>query len=343
MSLININIKKYYNNFGLTCDFSISNGITGIFGPSGSGKSTLLNALAGFIKPDLGQISIQSQSFFDSNKKINIPPDKRNIGYVTQKANLFPSMSVDENINYGYKKQKNKIKLNSIVDIMNLNNLMDKFPGEISGGQSQKVAIARALASNPSVILMDEPLSELDLNSKLMILDYLKKIHIEYKIPIIYVSHDIAEMIAICDNVFLINRGSITKNILPTELIYENSNESDFQNIYSVVLDNEKNLKLNNQTIQINEPVENNHLTIMIPSSSVMVANIENNFLLSDNVFDGILKNIVEFDSHIKLVCDVGFEIIADISKEYYQKSNMKLNDKICVIFKSISVVISKS
>ena len=99
MSLININIKKYYNNFGLTCDFSISNGITGIFGPSGSGKSTLLNALAGFIKPDIGQISMQSESFFDSNKKINIPPDKRNIGYVTQKANLFPSMSVDENIN----------------------------------------------------------------------------------------------------------------------------------------------------------------------------------------------------------------------------------------------------
>ena len=342
MSLININIKKYYNNFGLTCDFSISNGITGIFGPSGSGKSTLLNALAGFIKPDIGQISMQSESFFDSNKKINIPPDKRNIGYVTQKANLFPSMSVDENINYGYKKQ-NKIKLNSIVDIMNLNNLMEKLPGEISGGQSQKVAIARALASNPSVILMDEPLSELDLNSKLMILDYLKKIHIEYKIPIIYVSHDIAEMIAICDNVFLINRGSITKNILPSELIYENSNESDFQNIYSVVSDNEKILKLNNQTIRISEPVENNHLTIMIPSSSVMVTNIENNFLLSDNVFAGILKNIVEFDSHIKLVCDVGFEIIADISKEYYQNSNMKLNDKICVIFKSISVVISKS
>ena len=157
--------------------------IINIFGPSGSGKSTILNCIAGFISPDTGNIKINdkilykiSESNFLRNDNISLNAEHRNIGYVTQKPNLFPSMNVDKNIRYGYK-DDNLISVEEIIDTMNIKNLIHRYPNELSGGEAQKVSIARALARFPSVILMDEPVSELDLKSKLMVLGYLKKIN----------------------------------------------------------------------------------------------------------------------------------------------------------------------
>jgi molybdate transport system ATP-binding protein len=337
MDLMDIKFKKTYNNFVLNCNFDANEKINGIFGPSGSGKSTLLNCIAGFTNPDSGNISFEGEVFYDSKKKILLPPEKRNIGYVTQKSNLFPSMNISENIHYGYK-EGNKINIRDIIEMMNISDLLSKFPNQISGGQAQKITIARALARNPNVLLMDEPLSELDLNSKLMILNYLKKINLEYNIPIIYVSHDVSEMAAICDNVFIINNGSIAKKISSSELSLESHGDSDFQNIYLTKANSSKILEINNVPIKVEMIAESGNVAIMIPSSSVIISNKKPDASIADNIIVGSLNNYIDLKSKIRLVCNVGFEIIGDISKKSFDNSNLKLNDQIYVIFKSISV-----
>jgi len=342
MKSMNIQLNKKYNDFILNCDFSINKKITGIFGPSGSGKSTILNCISGFTKPESGHISIKNKILYDSNNEIYLNPEKRNIGYVTQKSNLFPSMNVLDNIKYGY--QDNcEIEVNDIINTMNVQDLLTRFPNELSGGQAQKISISRALASNPDILLMDEPLSELDTQSKLMILNYLKKINKRYKIPIIYVSHDISEMIALCDDVYMIEEGNIKTKITSSELSFQSNINTDFQNIYLLEGNDSKELLINGIKIKVNEIVKKTQVIMMLSSSTIMISNEKLIFDVADNTLIGVLTKIKNSESIIRLFCDVGFEIVLDISKDYFDKLNLKLNDRIYVIFKSINVNISLS
>jgi molybdate transport system ATP-binding protein len=342
MKSMNIQLNKKYNDFILNCDFSINKKITGIFGPSGSGKSTILNCISGFTKPESGHISIKNKILYDSNNEIYLNPEKRNIGYVTQKSNLFPSMNVLDNIKYGY--QDNcEIEVNDIINTMNVQDLLTRFPNELSGGQAQKISISRALASNPDILLMDEPLSELDTQSKLMILNYLKKINKRYKIPIIYVSHDISEMIALCDDVYMIEEGNIKTKITSSELSFQSNINTDFQNIYLLEGNDSKELLINGIKIKVNEIVKKTQVIMMLSSSTIMISNEKLIFDVADNTLTGVLTKIKNSESIIRLFCDVGFEIVLDISKDYFDKLNLKLNDRIYVIFKSINVNISLS
>jgi molybdate transport system ATP-binding protein len=342
MKSMNIQLNKKYSDFILNCNFSINKKITGIFGPSGSGKSTILNCISGFTKPEAGYISFKNKILYDSNNEIYLNPEKRNIGYVTQKSNLFPSMNVLDNIKYGYQ-DNYEIEVNDIINTMNIQDLLIRFPSELSGGQAQKISISRALASNPDILLMDEPLSELDTQSKLMILNYLKKINIRYKIPIIYVSHDISEMIALCDDVYMIEEGTLKTKITSSELSFQSNINTDFQNIYLLEGNDSKELLINGIKIKVNETVNKTQVIMMLSSSAIMISNEKSIFDVADNTLIGVLKKIKNSESIIRLFCDVGFEIVLDISKDYFDKLNLKLNDKIYVIFKSINVNISLS
>ena len=342
MKSMNIQLNKKYNDFILNCDFSINKKITGIFGPSGSGKSTILNCISGFTKPESGHISIKNKILYDSNNEIYLNPEKRNIGYVTQKSNLFPSMNVLDNIKYGYQ-DNYEVEVNDIINTMNIQDLLTRFPNELSGGQAQKISISRALASNPDILLMDEPLSELDTQSKLMILNYLKKINKRYKIPIIYVSHDISEMIALCDDVYMIEEGNIKTKITSSELSFQSNINTDFQNIYLLEGNDSKELLINGIKIKVNETVKKTQVIMMLSSSAIMISNEKSIFDVADNTLEGVLSKTKNSESIIRLFCDVGFEIVLDISKDYFDKLNLKLNDKIYVIFKSINVNVSLS
>ena len=189
MSLMDIKFEKNYNNFVLNCNFAVDEKINGIFGPSGSGKSTLLNCIAGFTNPDSGKILIQGKTFYDLKKKILLPPEKRNIGYVTQKPNLFPSMNINENIHYGYK-AGNKINIEDIIDMMNISDLLPKFPNQISGGQAQRAAIARGLVNRPTIVLADEPTGNLDSVTAGKVVKLAKTMAKELNQTFIIVTHD---------------------------------------------------------------------------------------------------------------------------------------------------------
>lgn len=207
--MLKINLRKQLDDFLLTANLNIpTQGITGIFGLSGSGKSSLINLVAGLIKPDQGSIHLNGRILVDTEKSIYLPPNSRNLGYVFQDARLFPHYSVKGNLLYGAKKI-NVTQFEQIVALLGLEHLLRRYPISLSGGEKQRVAIGRALLMEPEMLLMDEPLSALDLPRKRELLDYLDKLSQDIQIPILYVTHSLEELERLAERVILMEQGSI--------------------------------------------------------------------------------------------------------------------------------------
>ncbi len=225
--LIDINIKKKLHNFDLEIAFSMNNGILAVIGESGSGKSMLLKSIAGIENIDAGYVNIDSKIFFDDKKNINIPVKDRRIGYLFQSYALFPHLTVIENIMLVIK-SKNKIdkknKAESLLKKFKILSLASKFPDKISGGEKQRVALARILATEPDILLLDEPFSALDTNLKWEIeydlINFLK----EYKKPTIFVTHDMNEALRVGEKILVLSKGKRVDFGLKNEILSSPNN-----------------------------------------------------------------------------------------------------------------------
>ena len=187
-----------------------SDGATVLFGPSGSGKTTFINVLSGIIKPTSGIIRFGEDTFFDSENNINIPIEKRGIGYVFQDGRLFPHMSVEENLDFGNRRSaENKSSKEEIIELLGLEKLLKRKPSTLSGGERQRTAIGRAILSCPRFLFMDEPLAALDFARKQEILPYIATLKKNLKIPIFYVSHQMEEVVRLADHLVLLENGKI--------------------------------------------------------------------------------------------------------------------------------------
>lgn len=210
MSGIDIAIAHHYPGFLLDVKATLpERGITAIFGRSGSGKTTLINAFAGALKPQRGRISVGDTVFVDTALGIYLPPHRRRIGYVFQEARLFPHMSVRSNLLYGSKRAagEHRIGFDDVVALLGIAPLLERRPQRLSGGEKQRVAIGRALLSQPLLMLMDEPLASLDAARKAELLPYIEQLRAHYQIPILYVSHSLDEVIQLADHLLLIDQG----------------------------------------------------------------------------------------------------------------------------------------
>ena len=180
-------------------------GITALSGASGAGKTTILNVISGLLRPQNGVVHIGENIFFESENNIFIPPHKRNIGYIFQDIRLFPHMNIRDNLSYGMKKATTKTQqkqhFEEMVHLLDISDLLERKPSSLSGGEKQRVAIGRALLSQPQLLLMDEPLSSLDQPRKDEILPYLLALKNQFTLPIIYVSHYEDEIEALADRV----------------------------------------------------------------------------------------------------------------------------------------------
>lgn len=209
MSLI-VDIEKDFGSFSLKVNINQESGVLGFLGESGCGKSMTLKCIAGIVKPDKGKIILNGRVFFDSQKKINIPPQERKVGYLFQNYALFPHMTVKENIEIGLgnfsKEEKSKI-VKDYLRKMKLEGFEKRYPYQLSGGQKQRIAFARALACNPEVLILDEPFSALDYHLKSNMENELIDIINDFKGHIVYVTHDISESYRICDDIVVFNKG----------------------------------------------------------------------------------------------------------------------------------------
>lgn len=195
--MIEIRAKLHRQHFDLDVNLNMKARVTALFGPSGAGKSTLLSIIAGLIKPDTGRLVINNECLFDSQAGINIPIHQRRIGLIFQENRLFPHYSVQDNLTYGFnllEKEQRQFSVKQIVTLLEIGDLLEQRPHQLSGGEKQRVVIGRALLSSPRLLLLDEPLASLDTKLKAQILPFLKKITEEIQIPMIYVSHSVEEI-----------------------------------------------------------------------------------------------------------------------------------------------------
>ena len=208
-----VRITKTFDDFHLDMDFETSEGVTAIFGPSGAGKSTILNCLAGLEMPDTGELRVNGTVLFSSTSGINLSPNARRIGYVFQDSRLFPHMSVAKNLAFGLRRISETdrwVEWEDVLKLLDLKALVHRSPHKLSGGEKQRVAIGRALLTSPQLLLMDEPLANLDPARRLDIMPFLERVRDQAKIPILYVTHNVEEILRLADDVIILNKGQIT-------------------------------------------------------------------------------------------------------------------------------------
>lgn len=209
--MLEVSINKTMGNFMLQSSFSSDRGVLGILGSSGCGKSLTLKCIAGLHSPDKGQIKLNGKELFNSDVKVNIPPRKRNIGYVFQNYALFPHLTVYKNIAYGVKHLDKKTRHDKVIEMigkMQLSGFENRYPSQLSGGQQQRVALARTLITEPELLLLDEPFSALDSHIKhLLEKELLSIIYNNYHGIVLLVTHNIEEAYRLCDRILIFDKG----------------------------------------------------------------------------------------------------------------------------------------
>jgi molybdate transport system ATP-binding protein len=192
-----------------------------IEGHSGAGKTTILRLIAGLIQPDKGRITVDVKEWLNTEKKLSLSPQKRNVGFVFQDYSLFPNMTVYENIKFALNGDSGNNHVQEIINIMELQLLKDRYPSTLSGGQKQRASLARAIVRKPEILLLDEPLSALDNEMRLKLQDYILKVHRLFNLTTILVSHDISEIFKMSDRVVRLNKGKITNEGAAAEVFKE--------------------------------------------------------------------------------------------------------------------------
>jgi molybdate transport system ATP-binding protein len=209
MGVLEVSVSGEAGEFRLEAGFEAGSGITALFGHSGAGKTTILKMIAGMSRPKTGRIVAGGRVLFDGGAGIDLPPQRRQVGFVFQDGRLFPHLSVRRNLTYARWAGKRRATrpFEEVVALLGLESHLDRSPATLSGGERQRVAIGRALLSDPAILLMDEPLSSLDQARRLEILPYIEAIRDETAIPIVYVSHEIDEVARLADTVVVLEQG----------------------------------------------------------------------------------------------------------------------------------------
>jgi len=283
--MIKVDIKKRLDSFTLNINKSIKRrDFLALFGESGAGKTTFLRILSGLETPDEGRIVVDDKIWFDSKRGINLAIQKREIGFVFQEYALFPNMSVFENLLFA---KKDKIRANFLLRLIELEDLKDRYPHQLSGGQKQRVALIRALMRSPKILLLDEPLSALDPNMRRKLQDELIKIHQQFNITTILVSHEISEIFRLCKRVFVLNRGEVVKDAAPLDVFIEGKVASSFK-FDALVLDIKNDGFLSVLTLE----VASNIVKIVILTEEAKDFRVGEMVLVSSKAFNPIVQKI---------------------------------------------------
>lgn len=272
----------------LDLDFEIKeNEFVTLYGASGSGKTTTLRILSGLSEADFGIIKVHNSTWLDTNKKIQLPPQKRKIAYVFQDYALFPNMSVRENLSYALEKGQDKTIIEELLSLMELEQLQHQRPAQLSGGQKQRVALARALVQKPSILLLDEPLSAVDNEMRVKLQDYIIQAHRKYKLTTILVSHDISEIYKMSDQVIVLENGKISKQGTPEQVFSSRLVSGKFQFVGEIL-----KIEKENFVYIVGVLVGNNVVKIIAMEEEIQDLEIGSKVLLASKAFNPILTKI---------------------------------------------------
>jgi len=341
--------------FLLDVDFSVPPGITILFGPSGAGKSTVLDCIAGLITPSEGRISVSGETLFDGAANKNIPPQNRHLGYLFQSPALFPHLTSKQNIEYGLANLQNGEREKSVAEILklfHLENLASRKPAQLSGGEAQRVALARSLVTNPRVLLLDEPLSGLDTDLKNSIIADLRAWNAAHQIPILYVTHDRSEVDALGERVITIDKGKIVQQGIPREVLDAPRHErlalaSGFENILEGIVkdvrldDGVMRVVLNGSTTTIEVPLGHekpgDKVRIAIRAGDILLALEKPSGLSARNVLQGTLQSVEQRSATMICKVNAGAVLEAHVTLSAARALSLHPGTELWIILKTYS------
>jgi molybdate transport system ATP-binding protein len=322
----------------------------GLFGPSGCGKTTLLNCLAGLVRPYEGFISFDGQVVFDASTKRHVPSYRRAIGYVFQEGRLFPHMTVRGNIEYGRRRGANGPNLAEVSEVLNLQNLLERAPETLSAGERQRVALARALAAGPKLLLLDEPLPSLDEPARLRILPYLMEVYEKWRLPFVYVSHTLTEILFLAEMSWQMSRGQIERCVHPRGLLAGSSHAVDpVLNIltgivrevpphtgYAVVACGSQRLKAPDEGFCCGDAV-----AVALPARDLMLSLSPPQGLSARNVFPASIRHMEQNGNVLWVIAEAGDnELVVELTEEAGRELNLRPGLPVYVIVKSHSITV---
>jgi molybdate transport system ATP-binding protein len=341
--------------FLLDVSLQVPAGITILFGPSGAGKSTLLDCIAGLVRPDGGRIIAGEETLFDSQANLNCPPQTRRIAYVFQTLALFPHMSAEENIYYGLDglpREQSAARVEEILRAFRVEKLRTRKPAEISGGERQRIALARSLVTQPRVLLLDEPLSGLDAELKAAIVDDLRAWNTARRIPIVYVTHTREEVDALGERVIAMDHGRVISTGTPMEVLEAPRHKrlaqaAGFENLLSGTVvdlreaDGVMRVRLNESRCEIEVPLgyaaAGDRVHVAIRAGDILLATSQPRDLSARNVIEGKIVALETRGTLVRARVNCGAEFIVHLTPGAVRSLNLAEGARVWLVLKTHS------
>ena len=346
--------------FSLQIEMEITDGVTVLFGPSGSGKSTLLQCLAGLIPPRAGRnelagrIELAGRVLFDAAGRVHTPPDRRRLGYVPQDGLLFPHLTLRRNIEYGLRRDSSHARndtdrrIRDLITALGIEHLLDRRPRDVSHGEAQRAALLRALATVPDALLMDEPMSALDRDLKMRALADLKALKRTFGIPVLYVTHDPAEVLALADRVALIRDGRIVREGGP-ELALAAVDGPGGVSLVDNLISGEaaggsagRELRWGRYRLRLADPIaatgRDNHVAIAFAPSEAIVTLEPPGVTSARNVLDATIGEIFTSEERVLLRFDEPEPFYVAVTREAKEELRLQAGKRVYLLIKSTAL-----
>jgi len=342
-------------SFVLDVSIEVSPGITILFGASGAGKSTLLDCVAGLARPDEGRIAAGGDVLFDSERGINIPAPKRRTAYVFQTLALFPHLSAEENVSYGLMdlgEEKRQERVEAILKAFRVEKLRKQRPGEISGGEKQRIALARSLVTEPRVLLLDEPLTGLDAELKAAIVDDLRAWNAAKGIPILYVTHSREEVDALGERVIALDNGRVASAGAPMDVLdaprrKKLAQAAGFENLLTATVldlreaDGVMRVRLGESACEIEVPLgyaaAGNHVQVAVRAGDILLATERPHGLSARNVMEGRIVSLEQRGTMAIARVDCGVAFVVHVTPGAVRALELSSGHRVWLVLKTHS------
>lgn len=350
MSLLLKNISLPLAPFTLEVDTEIQGRINAIFGPSGAGKTSLLDLIAGLRRAKSAFIQVNDQVLTDISQNVFVPTRQRGIGYVPQDLGLFPHLSVRQNLLYGHKSSSDSNHLftfERVVEVLEIQALIKRGVTDLSGGEKQRVALARALLTSPRLLLLDEPLASLDLKLKARIIPYLARVRDEFRIPMLYVTHDRFETLALADEMVVLVNGKVAQTGSVQQVFSRPANLAVAGLFTIETIQSGRILKIENGLVTVtvgpnmltaveeNLPAKTNEVYVCIRAEDVILVKGSDSPSSARNHLPAIVQSLTREGPLMRVELSCGFTLTALLTKQACEEMALKSGDHVMALVKA--------
>jgi molybdate transport system ATP-binding protein len=350
--MLSLRLQRQLADIRLDVDVVCHKAVTAILGPSGAGKTTLLNLVAGLRRPDAGHVELDGHVLFCAEHGIDRPPERRRLGFVFQDDLLFPHLSVAANLRYGYDRLRpaeRRFEPGQIIDLLEMGSLLNRRPQHLSGGERQRVALGRALLSSPRMLLMDEPLASLDQGLKSRIIPYLRHVRSDLGIPILYVSHSVAEILELTRQVLVLSDGAVLAqgdffDVARDSRVLPLLDEHGFENVLLVEIiaggDGACTARCGEQTLRIppcHRP-PGTRLFVGVRADDIILARRRPEGLSVRNALCGTVTEVSSAGPTRLVTVDVGQPLVAKVTPEAVEELELTAGEQAWCLMKTHSL-----